>query len=118
MPVEHPKFSEEQDKRKKLTVRGMVKCLIDQGMTYREMAGIFDVSYSLFGKLKIPIKIANLKRYKYRSYTGNTKQYRDRKRIIHKDKLLAYERQESKKKNDKKRKNKFTPRESTRKNIK
>jgi len=113
--MKFPNFTEEQDNRKKLTVRWMVKCLIDRGMTYREMAEIFDVSYSLFGKLKIQIKTANSKRYIYKSYSGNTKEYRERKRKISGDKLLNYERYHHKKSNDKKRKNNFTPRLSKRK---
>lgn len=108
--MKYPKLTEEQDKRKKLTVRKMILDLINYGFSYRELAKIFGVSRSLFAKYKTPLKLANKKRYKYKQNTGNTKKYRKRIREIHGEKLLKYERYWHKKINDKNRKNKFTPR--------
>ncbi len=108
--MKYPKLSDEFDRRKKLTVKWMVKCLQDIGLTYRQMGKIFGVSFSLFGKLKLTSKEARERRYKYPRGTGNTKKYRQRNKKILKDKILAYRRIIKKKIIDKKRKNKYTPR--------
>jgi hypothetical protein len=115
--MKFPRIPEEADRRKKLTVRKMVIDLINYGFTYRELARIFGVSYSLFGKYKSGLEIENAKRKKYRMQKG-TKDDRQYRRLIKGEKMLAYERLWHKKRIDKNRKHKFTPRFSMRKNEK
>ena len=110
-----PRLPEEHDKRKKLTVRKMVLSLMDFGLSYRQMADIFGVNYTLFGKYKIPLEEAAKQRDKYDKGCGNTAEYRQRKKEVHKDDILAYARAWRKGKRDEVRKNKFTPRLNTRK---
>ena len=117
MNSKFPKLSDEDDKRKKLTVRGMIFDLIESGFSYRELASIFDVNYTLFGKYKLTPKEARERRYKYARGSGNTPEYRQRVKEIHKDKLLEYMRNYKKQKKDISRKNIFSPRLKSRKYL-
>lgn len=111
--MKYPKLPEEFDDRKKLTIRYMIECLKDYGLKQSEIARIFGVSRSLITKLKLTPKEARDKRYKYQKGCGNTKKYRQKTKKILKDKILKYRRDW--RKNNRIRKNKYTPRLSIRK---
>lgn len=115
--VAYPRFPEEFDRRRKLTVRKMIECLRGIGLTTRELAYIFGVSRTLFIKLKLTPEEARERRYKYERNTGNTPEYRQRSKVILKDKILNYRRQ-VRKKVFRGRKNRYSPRYSRRKYIK
>ena len=107
--MKYPKINEQLDRRKRLTVRKMILDLIDYGFSYREMASIFGVSYSLFGKYKVGLKVESEKRNHYKKQKGTMEDRQYRRKIRGKE-IVDYERYWHKKRNDKNRKNKFTPR--------
>lgn len=108
-----PKLPEQNDDRKKLTVRKIILALLSNGFSGSRLARMLGVSKSLISKYKLTPKEAREKRYKYYRTTGNTPKYRQKQKLVLKDKILKYRR--FWRKNNRDRKNKYTPRYSTRK---
>jgi len=107
--IKYPKIPEEFDDRKKLTVKRMV-FILNNFLTYRQMAELFGVSHSLFGKMKLTPEEARQKRYQYDRGTGNTVEWRKKLKELCRKEFLEWQRMWRKSNNDKSRKNKFSPR--------
>lgn len=90
--LKYPTIEEDNDLRKKLTVRVIIKKLHDIGISNRMMGRFLGVDKSTIASYLKPPKVLREKRYQYKKIRENPDTRRDRRKTVI-EKMLKWERE-------------------------
>lgn len=92
MKLKYPKIDEDNDLRKKLTVRVIIKKFHDIGISNRMMGRFLGVDKSTISAYLKPPKILREKRYQFKKIRENPDNRHDRRKAVI-EKMLKWERE-------------------------